>query len=158
LFLVLETDEQVSVKHHRNTKLNFGMHTELSVTDFAKADGGVTFNSQKVSNMRKQAEKNASRLFLIRSSVKLLCKTHGLKLVTDAFPNKECLLACGCRRSVSTSLTAGEIRALETFKRNEQRARIEKDQMDALVEQMADESLIVPPEPDPLVELEEIAA
>ena len=36
---------------------------------------------------------------LLTSRAKTLCGTHGLQLIRDFYPNKDVLLACGCRRT-----------------------------------------------------------
>lgn len=66
----------------------------------------------------KRTLKNVSRLGLLRSNARLRCHEHGMQAVTDAYPNKEVLLACGCRRlahlrshSEITAFTKAEMEA-----------------------------------------------
>jgi hypothetical protein len=67
---------------------------------------------------------NVSRLGLLRSNVRLHCQSHehGMQAVTDAYPNKEVLLACGCRR-LAHIRTRSEVTAFEEATKEAQRRR-----------------------------------
>ncbi len=65
---------------------------------------------------------NVSRLRLLRSDARLHCHEHGMQAVTDAYPNKEVLLACGCRR-LAHIRTRSEVTAFEEATKEAQRRR-----------------------------------
>lgn len=67
--------------------------------------------------------KHFSRVRLLRTKVKLHCQVHGLQLLQDAYPNREVLLACGCRRPASLR-TGSEIAAFDTATQERQRRRL----------------------------------
>jgi hypothetical protein len=63
-----------------------------------------------------------SRLALLRSKARLHCHSHGIQAVTDVYPNKTVLLACGCRRQ-SSLRTQEEIAAFDAAVAEAQRRR-----------------------------------
>lgn len=61
---------------------------------------------------------------LLTSKTKTLCGTHGLQPIRDFFPNKDVLLACGCRRTCHNRKPE-DIAAYEAAKReNESRSQV----------------------------------
>jgi hypothetical protein len=66
--------------------------------------------------------KSFSRLSLLRSKSSLRCPEHGVQRITDAFSNREVLLACGCRRQ-SSLRNDSEVVAFDAESRERQRRR-----------------------------------
>jgi hypothetical protein len=66
--------------------------------------------------------KTFNRLSLLRSKSSLRCHRHGVQRITDAFSNREVLLACGCRRQ-SSLRSHSEVAAFDAEARERQRRR-----------------------------------
>ena len=66
--------------------------------------------------------KNFSRLSLLRTNAKFNCTVHGVQAVSDVFPDRDVLLACGCRRQ-SSLRTNSEVVAFDAEARERQRRR-----------------------------------
>jgi hypothetical protein len=70
----------------------------------------------------RQTLKNFSRLSLLRTNAKLNCTVHGVQAVSDVFPSRHVLLACGCRRQ-SSLRTDLEVAVFDAESRERQRRR-----------------------------------
>jgi hypothetical protein len=66
--------------------------------------------------------KSFNRLSLLRSKSSLRCAEHGVQRITDVFPSREVLLACGCRRQ-SSLRSDSEVVAFDAESRERQRRR-----------------------------------
>jgi hypothetical protein len=73
-------------------------HVRAGTTSRPTPFGGRVLNESSYKFVRNTL-KRASRSRLLRSKSKAMCTTHGLQTIRDMFPNREILLACGCRRN-----------------------------------------------------------